>query len=74
VGRVWGYIEYNDLIIPVVELELGGVVAFIAVEDQQPVYTLYLGYYIVVKVLDLVKANYIGSPAIIGSCDTLVEW
>jgi hypothetical protein len=73
VGRVRGYIECNDLIVPVVELELGGVVAFVAVKDQQPVYTLYPGRRIVLKVLDPVKANYIGSPAIIGSCDALVE-
>ena len=72
-GRVWGYIEYNDLVILVVELELGRVVAFVVVEDQQLVYTLYIEYYIVVKVLDLVKANYISSPAIVSSCDTLVE-
>ena len=74
VRGVCRHVECDDLIVPAVELELGGVVAFVAVEDQQPVYALCPGRRMVVEVLDPLKANYIGNPAIVGSRNALVEW
>ena len=46
------HIECDDVVLLAVELEFGRVVAFIAVEDQQPVFSLRTGRYIVVEVLD----------------------
>ena len=46
------YIERDDVILLVVELEFGRVMAFIAVEDQQLVFALRTRRYIVVEVLD----------------------
>jgi len=68
------YIEYNNIVLLVIELEFGRVIAFVAVEDQQPIFAFRTRYYIEVEVLDLIQANGIGRPAIIGSCDTLVGW
>ena len=39
------HIEYNNVVLLAVELEFGRVVAFIAVEDQQPVFAFYTRYY-----------------------------
>ena len=66
------YIKRDDIVLLVVELEFGRVVALVAVEDQQPVFAFRTRCYIVVEVLDPIQANGIGSPAIVGSCDTLV--
>ena len=52
VGGVYRYIERDEVVLPVVELEFGRVVALVAVEDQQPVFALRTRYYIVVEVLD----------------------
>ncbi len=38
VGRMWRYIERDDVVLLAIELEFGRVVAFIAVEDQQPIF------------------------------------
>ena len=46
--------------------------AFVAVEDQQPVFALCPGRYIVIEVLDPIEAYCIGSLAIVGGRDTLV--
>jgi hypothetical protein len=56
------------------ELKFGRVVALVAVEDQQPVCTLCPGRCMVVEVLDLFEANGIGSPAVVGGCDTPISW
>jgi hypothetical protein len=42
----------DDVILLVVELEFGRVVAFVAVEDQQPLFALCTRYCIEVEVLD----------------------
>ena len=52
VRRIRRYIKRDDVVLLAVELEFGRVVAFIAVEDQQPVFSLRTGRYIVVEVLD----------------------
>jgi hypothetical protein len=52
VGRVRRYIERNDIVLLVVKLEFGRVVTLMAVEDQQPVFTLCPGCYMVIEVLD----------------------
>ena len=54
VGRMWRYVEYNDVILLVIELEFGRVVAFVAVEDQQPIFAFRPRCYIVVEMLDLI--------------------
>ena len=46
------YIERDDVVLPVVELEFGRVVALVAVEDQQPVFALVPGCRIIIEVLD----------------------
>ena len=51
-GGVCRHVERNDVVLLVIELEFGRVVALIAVEDQQPIFTLCPRYYIVVEVLD----------------------
>ena len=52
VRRIRRYIERNDVILLVVELEFGRVVAFVTVEDQQLVFAFRTRYYIEVEVLD----------------------
>jgi hypothetical protein len=49
-------------------------VAFVAVEDQQPVFALCPGRRMVIEVLDPIKAYRIVSPAIHGSCDAPIGW
>ena len=71
-GGVRRYIERDDVVLLAIELEFGRVVAFVAVEDQQPVFALCPGCCIVVEVLDPIETYSIGSPAIVGGCDTLV--
>ena len=49
-----GYIEYDDVILLAIKLEFGRVVAFVAVEDQQPIFAFRPKRYIVVEVLNLI--------------------
>jgi len=42
----------NDIVLLAIELEFGRVVAFVAVEDQQPIFTFRTRYYIEVKILN----------------------
>jgi hypothetical protein len=72
VGRIRRYIECDNAVLLAIELEFGRIVAFVAVEDQQPIFTLRPRRYIVVEVLDLIEAYYISSLAVVGSCDTPV--
>ena len=51
-GRVYRYIECNDIILLAVLLELGGVVAFVTVENQQPVRALCSRRCMVIEMLD----------------------
>ena len=46
------HIESDDVVLLAIELEFSRVVAFVAVEDQQPVFAFRLRRYIVVEVLD----------------------
>jgi hypothetical protein len=55
------------------ELEFGGVVALVAVEDQQPVLALCPGCCVVIEMLNPIQTYGIGSPAIVGRCDTPVR-
>ena len=64
--------ERNDIVLLAVELEFARVVAFVAVEDQQPVFAFRTRCYIKVEVLDLIETYGIGRPAIVGSYDTPV--
>jgi hypothetical protein len=41
-----------------------------AIEDQQPVFALYLRCCVVVKMLNPIQTYCISSLAIVGSCDT----
>ena len=66
------HVERDDIVLLVVELKFRRVVAFVAVEDQQPVFAFRTRRCIVVEVLDPIKAYRISSPAIFGSCDTPV--
>jgi len=66
------HIESNNVVLLAIELEFGRVVALVAVEDQQPVFTFRTRCYIEVEVLDPIQAYRISRPAIIGSCDALV--
>ena len=66
--------ERDDVVLLAMELELGRVVAFVAVEDQQPVFAFRSRRRMVVEVLDPIQAYRIGSPAIVGGCDTPVGW
>ncbi len=46
------YIKRDDVILLVVEFEFGRMMAFVAVEDQQPVFALCPGRCMVVEVFD----------------------
>lgn len=72
VRRMRRYIERLDIVLPAVEFEFGRVVAFVAVEDQQPIFALCPGRCIAVEVLDPIQAGCIGSLAIVGCCNTPV--
>ena len=45
-----------------------------AIEDQQPVFALWLGRFMEVEVLDPIEADCIDGPAIVGGCDLPVSW
>ena len=64
--------ECDDVVLLAIELEFGRVVAFVAVEDQQPVFALRTRCCMEVEVLDPIQAYCIGSPAIVGSCNAPV--
>ena len=67
-----GHIERDNVVLLAMELEFGRVVAFVAVEDQQPIFAFRTTCCMVVEVLDLIQANNIGSLAIVGGSDTPV--
>ena len=46
------HVECNDVVLLAVELEFGRVVAFVAVEDQQPIFAFCTTCCMVVEVLD----------------------
>ena len=46
------YIEYDDVVLLVIELEFSRVVALVAIENQQPVFAFRPRCYIEVEVLD----------------------
>ena len=71
---MWRYIERDDVVLLVIELEFGRIVAFVAIEDQQLVFAFCTRRYIEVEVFDLIQAYCISSLAIVGSCDALVGW
>jgi len=72
VGRMRRHAERDDVVLLAMELEFGRVVALVAVEDQQPVFTFRTRYCMEVEVLDPIQAYRISRPAIIGSCDAPV--
>ncbi len=74
VGRMRRHAECNNVVPLAIELEFSRVVALVAVEDQEPIFAFCTRCCIEVEVLDPVQANCIGSPAIVGSCDTPVGW
>jgi hypothetical protein len=74
VRRMRRHAERDNVVLLAVELELGRVVAFVAVEDQQPVFALRTRCCMVIKVLDPIQAYYIGSPTIVGSCNAPGSW
>ena len=71
--RIRGHTERNNVVLLAIELEFGRVVAFVAVEDQQPIFALRTKRYIAIEVLDPIQAYCISSLAVIGNCDTLVS-
>jgi hypothetical protein len=74
VRRMRGHTERDDVVLLAIELEFSRVVALVAVEDQQPVFALRPRRCMAVEVLNPIQAYRIGSPAIVGGCDTLVGW
>ena len=64
--------ERDNVVLLAIELKFGRVVALVAVEDQQPVFSFRTRCCMVVEVLDPIQAYRIGSPAIVGGCDALV--
>ena len=65
--------ECNDIVLLAVELEFGRVVAFVAIEDQQPVFAFRTRCCMIVEVLDPIQAYCIGTLAIVDNPDTLVS-
>ena len=68
------HIERNDIVLLAMKLEFSRVMALVAVEDQQPVFTLRTRRCMVVEVLDPIEAYSIGCPAVVRDRDTLVGW
>ena len=66
------HVERDNVVLLAMELKFGRVVALVAIEDQQPVFAFCTRRYMEIEVLDPIQAYYIGSPAIVGSCDTPV--
>ncbi len=52
--RMRRHVESDNVVLLAIELEFGRVVAFVAVEDQQPIFAFRPRRYIVVEVLDLI--------------------
>jgi hypothetical protein len=53
IRRVGRYIEGNNIVLLIVELEVGQVVAIVAVEDQETINPSYSSFGILIKVLNL---------------------
>jgi len=46
--------------------------AFVTIENQQPVFALCSGCCIIVEVFDPIQTYRIDGPTIVGGCDTLI--
>lgn len=69
---MWRHAQRHDVVPLAVELELHGVVALVAVEDQQPVCAYLPRVRVAVEVLDPFHPSLVRGPAILSSCEHLV--
>jgi len=60
----------NNIILLAVGLEFFGVVAIVAVKDEQPIFTLRTRYYIEIKVPNPIHTFLISSPPVINYYNT----
>ena len=59
----------NNIVLLAIGFEFFGVVAIVAVKDKQPIFALRTRCCMEIKVLNLIYAFLISSPAIIGCCN-----
>jgi hypothetical protein len=71
VGR---YTESNNVILLTVDLEVGRVVAVMAIEDKEAINPGCSSSSILIEVLNLFKAPLVGCPTILRYRDSLVLW
>ena len=64
--------ECDNVVLLAVSFEFFGVVAIVAVKDQQPIFALRTSCCMEIEVTNLIHAFLICSPAIIGCCNTPV--
>ena len=64
------YTECNNVVLLVVGLEFFGVVAIVAVKDEQPIFTLRTRYYVEIEVPNPIYTFLISSPPVIGYYNT----
>jgi hypothetical protein len=74
VRRICWHTEGDDVVALAVELEFGGMVAFVAIKDQKPVDPPRTAGCMLIKVLDKLKASFIIGPAILSRVDTPGSW
>ena len=72
--RVGRHAERNDVVLLVVELEVGRVVAIVAVEDEEAINPDFSSFSMLVEVLDPFQASLVRCPTVFGCRDDLVLW
>ena len=74
VRRVRRHAERNDVVLLAVELEVGRVVAVVAVEDEEAINPGCSSFGMLVEVLNPFQASLIGCPTVFGRRDDPVVW
>ncbi len=72
VRQVGRYIEGNNVVILVVELEVSQVVAVVAIKDKEAINPSYSSFSILVKVLNLFQASLVSCLTVFGCYNNLV--
>ena len=72
--RVGRHIKGNDVVVLAVLLEVVGMVALVAIKDEEAICARCAPSGMLVKVLNPVQALLVGCPAVIADSDTPVAW
>lgn len=68
------YIKRNDVISLAIVVEVGRVVAFVAIEDKEAIYTDYTTLGVLIEVFYPIQANLVYSPTIFAYINSPVLW